>query len=197
MKTDFCEWEELILFELFFYKKFRAIINSILTNNNKYYKQKIHLLPNLAKNQNKDISNNKNKNFEIYITEINEKFSNYYIFNPYNIALKSTKNNYYQEVNLTLGESKILYKFGKYWGIVNTLLKCITYNNDVNNKVYFKFDIFENISPNHIKVYGITNKNIEKTDQIKFKFNKLNIIINECSLKKIIINNYMEKEENI
>ena len=196
MKTDYVEWEELILFELFFYKKFRYIINSILTNNKKYYKEKIYLLSsNYAKNQNKEIKNDINKNFEIYISEINENFSNYYIFNPYKIALKSTKNDYYQEINLTLRESKMLYEFGKYWGIVNTLLKCITYSNDLNNKVYFKFDIFENISPTYIKPYQTINKNIEKTDQIKCKFNKLDIIINECSLKKIIINNNMEKEE--
>ena len=196
MKTDFIEWEELILLELFFYKKFRFVINSILANKDKYYKQKIYLLSNnYAKNQIKDIKNNVNKNFEFYLSEINEIFSNYYIFNPYKIALKSTKNNYSQEVNLTLRESKILYKIGKYWGLVNTLLKCITYNNESNNKVYFKFDIFENISPNFIKASGTKNKNIEKGDQIKFKFNKLNIIINECSLKKIIINNNLEKEE--
>ena len=196
MKIDFLEWEELILLELYFYKKFRFIINSILTNNNKYHKQKIHLLSEkFSLNQYKELKNNINKNFELYISEINENFSNYYIFNPYKIALKSTINNYYQEVDLTLRESKILYKFGKYWGIINTLLKCITYNNDIDNKVYFKFDIFENISPNYIKAYGTTNKNIEKKEQVKFKFNKLNILINECSFKKLIINNNAEKEE--
>ena len=192
MKTNFFKWEELILFELFFIKKFRHIINSIL-NNNKYYKQKINLISNNNDSKNKNIKININKNFEFFISKTNDNCSNYYIFNPYIITISRSKNKYYQEIHLTLKESKILYKFGKYWGIMNTLLKCININNEINNKINFKFDILENLSPKYYKINEKTDK--DKKEQMKFKFNKMDITIYECSLKKIIINNSKKEEK--
>ena len=190
IKTNFVKWEETILFELFFIKKFRYIINSILIHNNKFYKQKISLISN---NDYKNKVINLNHNFEFYITEINDNYSNYYIFNPYVITLNRRKNNYHQEINLTLKESKILYKFGKHWGIMNTLLKCINFNNEINNKVNFRFDILDNISFDYFKEN--VNKNKEKKEQMKFKFNKIDITVSECSLKKLIIKNDFKKYE--
>ena len=192
MKTNFLKWEELILFELFFIKKFRHIINSIL-NNNKYYKQKINLISNNNDSKNKNFKININKNFEFFISKTNDNCSNYYIFNPYIITISRSKNKYYQEIHLTLRESKILYKFGKYWGIMNTLLKCININNEINNKINFKFDILENLSPKYYKINENTDK--DKKEQMKFKFNKMDITIYECSLKKIIINNSKKEEK--
>ena len=194
MKTEFFKWEELILFELFYIKKFRKIIYSILINRNKYYQQKINLLySNYSVNQKDEIKSNINKFFEIYISEINDNFSNYYIFNPYIIILSSFKKNYYQEIHLTLKESKILYKYGKYWGIMNTLLKCINFNNDLNKKFNFKFDLLDNLSPQYLQTNE--NKNKYKKEQIKFSFNKFEITVYDCSLKKIIINNSQKVEK--
>jgi hypothetical protein len=163
MKTNFLKWEELIMLELFFIKKFRIIINSIL-NNNKYCNQKISLISNHdSKNKN---YMNKNKNLEFYISKTNDNCSYYYIFNPYTIILNNRKNKYHQEIYLSLKESKILYKYGKYWGIMNTLLKCININNEINNKVSFNFDILENISHNFFKISGKKKQGKKRTNEI-------------------------------
>ena len=192
MKLDFIKWEELILFELFFIKKFRQIINSILINNNKYFRQKINLsLYNIKKI--KKAQNHKEKNLEFYISEINGYSSNYYIFNPYIIILNGRKKHYYQEIDLTLRESKILYKFGKHWGIINTLLKCINFNDELNNKVKFDFDLLDNISSQYLNTYENIKKQ-KKEQQMKFKFNKIDIEVYDCSLKKIIIKNSDKNE---
>lgn len=198
MKSDFIKWEELILFELFFIKKFRHIINSILVNNNKYFRQKINLSLYIFKKTKetkevKEVKNHIEKNYEFYISEINGYSSNYYIFNPYIIILNRRKNKYYQEINLTLRESKILYKFGKHWGMINTLLKCINFNNELNNKVFFNFDILDNISSHYLKTTE-NKKNDKKEQQMKFKFNKIDITIYDCFLKKIIIKNTDKNE---
>ena len=199
MKSNFIKWEELILFELFFIKRFRYIINSILVNNNKYFHQKIDLCSYYIK-KNEEEKNSEirhiEKNFEFFISEINECYSNYYIFNPYIIILNRRKNKYYQEIHLTFRESKILYKFGKYWGIKNTLLKCIDFHNESNNKVTFNFDILENISSHYLKT-AENKKNEKKEQQNKFRFNKIDITIEDCSLKKLIIKNSEKKEKFI
>ena len=187
MKAKFYKWEEIILYDLFFIKKFRYIINSILIGHKKYYKQKISLLQNYSGENNK-ISINLNHNFEFYITEINENFSTFFIFSPYIITLSRQKINYNQEINLTLKESKSLYKFSKYWGFMNTLLKCINYNSEVNkNKITFNFDLLDNIPLSYFKENEIKIK--EKKDQMKFKFNKIDIMVSDCTLKKFIIIN--------
>ena len=195
MKTNFTKWDELILFELFFIKKFRHIINSLLKKNT-FYKQKIYLISNYnSKNKNSIIKTNINKSFEFFISKTNDNYSKYYIFNPYIITLFKKINKYYQEIHLTLRESEILYKFGKYWGLMNTLLKCININNEINNKnmINFKFDLLENISPNFLKINEKKNK--DKKEQMKFKFNKMDITIHECALKTIVINNSEKVEK--
>ena len=193
LKSGFYKWESLIFTELYFIKKFRYIINSILINKNKYFKQKINLGA-----IDKDLSNtsfcNSNKilklknTFEFFITEINEKFSTFYIFNPYIITLNKHKNNYHSDIKLTLKESRILFKFSKHWGIVNTLLKCINFNSDIHkNKIEFKFDLLENIPVDYFKGNEIINKIKEKKDQMRFKFNSVEIIVSECLLQNLIV----------
>ena len=187
MKKKFLKWEQIILFDLYFIKNFRYITNSILINNEKYFKQKINLSSiHNSKNQTDLLKLNKNKNYEFFISDVNENCSHFYIFNPYVIILSRFKNKYYQEINLTFRESKLLYKFAKIWGYTNTLLKSINYNSEKYNKFSFDFDLLENISSNYLKT-STENKNSNKKEQMKFKFNKININIIECCLKTIFI----------
>ena len=193
MKENFNKWEDLILSELFFIKRFRYIINSILLSHGKYFNQDINLSHH---HYNFNNSNNDkhviDKNFEFFISEINETKSHYYIFNPYTITLNGKKLDFYQDIQLTLEESRILYKFGKYWGIMNTLLKCININ-EITSKISFKFDLLENISP---KYFHLNKSQIKaKKEHMKFRFNKIDIIISECSIKKIIISNVSKQEK--
>ena len=193
MKENFIKWEDLILSELFFIKKFRYIINSILLSHGKYINQNINLSHH---HYNFNNSNNDkqviNKNFEFFISEINGTKSYYYIFNPYTITLNGKKINFHQDIHLTLEESRILYKFGKYWGIMNTLLKCININ-EITSKISFKFDLLENISP---KYFHLNKSQIkEKKEHMKYRFNKIDILISECSIKKIIISNVSKQEK--
>ena len=183
MKNKFFIWEQIILSHLYFIKKFRYIINSILLNNNKYFKQKLNL--STINNSKKDTGLIKiNKNYEFFISGVNDNCSNYYIFNPYIIILR-TKNKYYQEINLSFKESKILYKFSKIWGYRNTLLKCMNLNSEKYNKFSFEFNLLDNLSSNYIKLTN--NRTNNKKEQLKFQFNKIDINIIECCLKKIII----------
>ena len=193
MKENFIKWEDLILSELFFIKKFRYIINSILLSHGKYINQNINLSHH---HYNFNNSNNDkqviNKNFEFFISEINGTKSYYYIFNPYTITLNGKNINFHQDIHLTLEESRILYKFGKYWGIMNTLLKCININ-EITSKISFKFDLLENISP---KYFHLNKSQIkEKKEHMKYRFNKIDILISECSIKKIIISNVSKQEK--
>jgi hypothetical protein len=194
MKDNFIKWEDLILSELFFIKKFRYIINSILLSHGKYFNQDINLSHHHY-NTNNSYNDKKvfiNKNFEFFISEINENKSYYYIFNPFTITLNGKKIDFHQDIHLTLEESRILYKFGKYWGIMNTLLKCININ-EITSKISFKFDLLENISP---KYFNLNKSQIKaKKEHMKFRFNKIDIIISECSLKKIIISNASKQEK--
>ena len=189
MKKEFLNWEELILSELYFVREFRYIINSILTKQKKFLKKNINLSKNNNINNN-DIENI-SKNFQFFMSEINEKRSNYYIFNPYVITLKRRNNEFSQEIHLTLKESRTLYKFGKYWGIMNTLLKCININ-EITNLIDFKFDLLNGISPNYFHLNKSQIK--DKKEYMKFKFNKIDILISDCCLKKIIINNTKEEK---
>ena len=194
MKENFIKWEDLILSELFFIKKFRHIINSILLSHGKYFNQDINLSHHHynINNNNNDKKDIINKNFELFISEINENKSYYYIFNPYTITLNGKKIDFHQDIHLTLEESRILYKFGKYWGIMNTLLKCININ-EITSKISFKFDLLENISP---KYFNLNKSQIkEKKEHMKYRFNKIDIIISDCSIKKIIINDTSKQEK--
>ena len=195
MKKNFIKWEELILSELFFIKKFRFIINSILLSHGKYFNHDINL-SHFYLNFNNDNNENQiiNKNFELFISEINENKSYYYIFNPYIITLNRKKFNFYQEIHLTLEESRILYKFGKYWGIMNTLLKCININ-EITSKISFKFDLLENVSP---KYFNLSKSQIkDKKEHMKSRFNKIDILISDCFIKKIIIKDDSKQEKFI
>ena len=209
LKKNFINWEKLILFDLFSNKKFRYIINNILTGGNKYNERTIKLFKHEndkvnntdIKNENieKNNENNINKNYEFFLTEIMKRKTFYYIFTPNIILLLSgDKYKLYQKIELNLQESKILYKISKFWGILNTLFKCM-YKDEATNKIYFKLNILNNL-PNFLyKSFHNTintremsfskedkkSKNIQ--DFLEYKSKDLELIISNCLLKIIKI----------
>ena len=196
LNKNFIDWEKLILYDLFSNKKFRYIMNSILIGANKYQNCKLKLFEHSS---NKECNENKiNNNYEFFMSDITRNKSYYYIFTP-NIILLLFGNKYkfFQEIALSLKESKILYEISKYWGVINTLLKCM-YKDEDKNKIYFKLNILHDFpklafrKTNKINSQDeifckVKNNNIEINDFLQYKTKSLEIIITECLLKIIQI----------
>ena len=115
--NKFRNWQKFIFFDLFSTKKFKIISNLVMLNkHNKIPTNKIYL------NKKHKIQN---KSLEFFITQIGENSSHFYIFTPYIIfMIFGEKNKKFQKIFLNLKESKNLIKFGKIWGVINTLFKC-------------------------------------------------------------------------
>jgi len=209
---NFKSWEKFILFDLFSNKKFKSITNLVMLNKQRIIASKKILL---NKDPNKFPTNN--KKLEFYLTEKGDNFSNFYIFEPYIIlVLCGEKKKRYQKINLSLIESKNLIKFKQYWGIINTLLKCMFIDN-IKNEIFFRLDLLENINNDLYKIIIQENsknsntlnnsqklfirKNSSKNNIIhlkdkdkdkdknktRYKTNNLEISVLECTLKKITI----------
>ena len=198
MQNNFESWDKTVLFELFFIKKIRAIINSLIKANYIYNKQKIDIFPfNLTKSINLD------KALKLFISDTGNKISRYYIFNPYKIIASKRRMNYYQEIRLNIIESKILHKFKKAWGTAKTLLKCINIENikeENNIKINFKFDLLNNIS----NISDEISKNIEinvkeKKDKNRtlLKINGIDIDLINCTMKRYLINENKLEEKYV
>ena len=133
------------------------------------------------------------------MSEIIRNKSYYYIFTPNIILLLSgTKYKFFQRIELSLLESKILYEIAKYWGIINTLLKCM-YKDEEKNKIYFKINVLKdfpklslkkskNINNSQDDIFSKEkNINIEIDKNLQYKTKSLEILITECLLKTIHI----------
>ena len=119
------------------------------------------------------------------MTQIGENHSLYYTFIPFIILtlFEQKGNKKFQKLNLTLKDSININKFGKNWGIINTLFKCM-FIDKMTNKINFKFELLEDD-----KKYSLY-KAIKK----KYKKNKL---INNNHPKSITLkNNIMSKTDN-
>ena len=212
--NKFYNWQKFIFFDLFSTKKFKIISNLIMLNkHNKIPTNKIYL------NKKHKIQN---KIYEFFITQIGENLSHFYIFTPYIILmLFGEKNKNFQKINLNLKESKNLIKFGKIWGVINTLFKCM-YIDSLKNKIFFKFNSLEdekdelykiaidenskqnikninnnkNMNNNYMKKISSKNVTLKDKDnfQTKFKDNMFEINLLNCTLLKISITSY--KQEN-
>ena len=198
LKKNFINWEKLILFDLFSNKKFRYIINSILIGVDKYKNCKIKIFEHSAKRESND-NNINNNNYEFFMSEIMRIKSYYFIFTPNIILLLfGTKYKFFQKIELSLQESKILYEISKYWGVINTLLKCM-YKDEEKNKIYFKLNILHDFPKLALKKNKINNNsqddilskeqnnNIEIDKFLQYKTKSLEILIAECLLKAIQI----------
>lgn len=198
MKNNFDSWDKTVLFELFYIKKFRTIINSLIKPDSVFAYKKINF-----NNTNSFSEYHNDKIFHFFISDISKKISKYYIFNPYKIILMEKKK-IRREMQLNLKESKILLRFKNILGTKNTLLKCVSiennknikinsniidddkYNDDVY-KINFNFDILDNISNDYIKIF---RKNITENDKKdnQIKIGKIDINLINCSLKRMLIN---------
>ena len=188
MQNNFESWDKTVIFELFFIKKVRNIINSLTRTKKIYIKQKIDIFPFYIME-----NINLNKSFQFFISDIRKKLSRYYLFIPYKMIVIQKKMKYYQEIMLNIMESKILHKYKNIWGITKTLLKCINIekiNDEKNIKISFKFDLLNNISKEISKNYEMDINERKEKDRTKIKINDINIELIDCSLKRIFINNY-------
>ena len=198
MKNNFDSWDKTVLFELFYIKKFRTIINSLIKPDSVFAYKKINF-----NNTNSFSEYHNDKIFHFFISDISKKISKYYIFNPYKIILMEKKK-IRREMQLNLKESKILLRFKNILGTKNTLLKCVSiennknikinsniiYDDNYNDDVYkinFNFDILDNISNDYIKIF---RKNITENDKKdnQIKIGKIDINLINCSLKRMLIN---------
>ena len=184
LKNKFKKWELYIFFDLFTTKRFKIITNLIMLN--KYYEiglKKIKL------NKNYKVQN---KDYEFFLTSIEDNYSKYYTFIPFIILIVfGKKNKKFQKINLNMKESINLVKFGKKWGMINTLFKCMFFDK-TKDKIFFKFELLED---NDNELYkAITernnqNNNYLKTENLNDKINSndINDIINEKEKNKIPI----------
>ncbi len=184
LKNKFKKWELYIFFDLFTTKRFKIITNLIMLN--KYYEiglKKIKL------NKNYKVQN---KDYEFFLTYIEDNYSQYYTFIPFIILIVfGKKNKKFQKINLNMKESINLVKFGKKWGMINTLFKCMFFDK-TKDKIFFKFELLED---NDNELYkAITernnqNNNYLKTENLNDKINSndINDIINEKEKNKIPI----------
>ena len=174
---DFDNWEKFILFDLFSNRKFKNITNLIMINKQNMIKtNKIILNKDPAK-----YSTNNRKKLSFYLSEAGENYSNFYIFIPYTILVLSGEHQKrYQKINLNWKESKNLLKFENYWGIINTLLKCMFIDN-ITNEIFFRLELLDTINND---LYKIIIRENSKTSNNSINNKKSNNNYNSLFAKK-------------
>ena len=194
LQNKFKNWKKFIFFDLFSTKKFKIIMNIIMSN--MYYKINLKKI-NLSHKYKR-----LNKDYEFFLTIFGEKNSLYYALIPYVIFVLFRQNKEkFQKINLNLKESINLIKYKNSWGIINTLFKCMSFDKMKNN-ISFKFDLLEgeqiekaddNIGEN-IKINNIDNINNYNTNiGYMSSTSQRNFNIHKVSSK---IKNIREKEAN-
>ena len=213
LKMNFIDWEKIVLFDLFSNKKFRYLINNILIGGKKYYQKTLKLYENNSFSSIASMLktfNNFNKcyqNYEFFLSECSNKQSFYYSFIPNIILLLiGGKKKQFQKIFLNLKESRKLYELSRYWGAINTLFKCM-YKEEMNNKIYFKLDILEDMPKELYKTIkkensyyrdslyhknlilnSTSNSNKDKSNYLRYKSNEIELVLSECLLNIIHIN---------
>ena len=190
--NNFKDWEKFILFDLFSNKKFKNITHLIMLNRQNYIKGNKILL-NRDPNKEPVI----NKKYEFFLSEMRQNFSNLYIFVPYIIlVLCGEKNKKYKKINLNWNESKNLIKLKQYWGIINTLLKCMFIDTSTND-IFFRLDLLNNIENDLFQIIIKENSNL-KMSSIKTNKNMHNSSCarNNSSKNNLFHSKEKEKEKN-
>ena len=143
LKNGLKKWEEKILCELFFNKKFRYIINGIFSKNYQskhfYNKRKIYL-------DKIDYNNNilNRSKYEFFITDAKREHSQYLYISSYEILFFYGRNQEKFNIHkhMSIKDSINLNKYSLYWGYMNTIMKCLHIDKK-NKKVLFDFNILE------------------------------------------------------
>ena len=157
LKTGLVKWEEKILCDLFFNKRFRYIMNSItspkdvdyyVNNTKKYFLDSIDYKVNTL---------NKHK-YEFFITDAKKEYTKYLYISSYEILFfyGREKDKFFYKKDLNLKDSINLNKYSDYWGYMNTVMKCLYVDKSLR-KANFDFKILEN-SPTKFFKLKLDNK---------------------------------------
>ena len=197
-KKKFNNWNKYVLFDLFILKKFRLIINNILSDKYYLYENKKIYLDKNYNEINRNISNYNNNKYEFFITNANVDKTNYFYFMPDTVILTYLLDPQILKANfilLSINDMNNINKLSKCFGIYDIITKCL-YTNKKNNEVSLNMSLIDNISDDYIKIVEkenyIKNMNIEndyKENEIFcYKYNDLDINILLRKSKIININ---------
>ena len=144
LKTGLVKWEEKILCELFLNKKFRYLMNSVMSRekmNFRPYNTKKIIIDKINYNQNLF---NKHK-YEFFITDAKKEHSRYLYISSYEVLLfyGRTNDKFIYRKYINIKDSLNLNKFSIYWGYMNTIVKCLQIYRE-ERKAHLDFKILEN-----------------------------------------------------
>ena len=152
LKKNFVNWHKYIIFDLFIFKKFRLIINNILSHKFESYRsKKIYL--NRNNNQNYKSINYYNNNYECFITDVKSNITHLFNFVPITVILSSSFENRCIKtdfIQLSIKDTNNIKKLSKYIGMHNLLLKCLFFNHKTK-EAKLNMNLIDNISDEYIK----------------------------------------------
>ena len=205
-KKKFNNWNKYVLFDLFILKKFRLIINNILSDKYYLYEDKKIYLDKNYNEINRSISNCNDYKYEFFITNTNNiNKTNYFYFMPDTIILAYLLDSHILKANfiiLSINDINNINKLSKCFGIYDIITKCI-YTNKNTNEVSLNMSLIDNISDDYIKIVEKENyiKNMNRENDYTeneifcYKYNDLDVNILLRKSKIININCKINKIE--
>ena len=186
LKNNFKKWQDYVFFDLFSTKKFKIITSLIILNkHSKLSFKKIKL------NKNHNVQN---KNFEFFLTQIGDNNSLFYTLIPFVVLIVfGDKVKKYQKINLNLKETINLVKYGRKWGFINTLFKCM-FLDKMKNNIFFKFELLEDDKKEFYK-NTITEENSKSHNHMKIGNSNNDIISNYENIIRIMTHNVSMREK--
>ena len=186
LKKNFVNWHKYIIFDLFIFKKFRLIINNILSHKFESYRsKKIYL--NRNNNQNYKSINYYNNNYECFITDVKSNITHLFNFVPITVILSSSFENRCIKtdfIQLSIKDTNNIKKLSKYIGMHNLLLKCLFFNHKTK-EAKLNMNLIDNISDEYIKIVKKenfinkieVNNKIDYNEIINYKYNNIDVSI--------------------
>ena len=144
LKEGLAKWEEKILCDLFFNKKFRYLMNSLLCQNKTDFHSKNGKKYFLDKIDNEVNMINKTK-YEFFITNAKKEYTYYLYISSYEIFFfyGREEDKFFYKKHINFKDSINLNKFSTYWGYINTVMKCLHVDKYLK-KINCDFKILEN-----------------------------------------------------
>ena len=196
LKSGFEKWEEKILRELFLNKKFRYLMNTLMSKNqikNKALNEQKFFLDRIEYNH-----NIKSKyRYEFFITDVKKEHSRYFFISSFEILLfyGRTNDKFFFKKNINLKDSLNIHKYSKYWGYITTILKCLEIDKE-KKKARTDFKILENSPTKLFKLNleenkgGYKDKIDDKNNEEKLKnFHNQGYIL--CKKENLLIDIYL------